>query len=56
MCECSKIKEMIKYVEAEIASYSDPGAYQPDEYYIRCSAKVDILEDVLYNLTQKLKD
>ncbi len=56
MCECSKIKRMIEYVEGEIKSYSDPGPYNPEEYYIKCDAKVDILEDVLYNLQKLLKE
>ena len=55
MCECSKIKEMIEFVEFEIKMYDNPGSYQDPEYYTKCSAKVDVLEDVLYRLKEMLK-
>ena len=47
-----KIDQAIEYVETELEFVKNPGSYMDSEYYIRCSAKEDILTDVLYRLKQ----
>lgn len=47
-----KIDQAIEYVETELGFVKNPGGYMDSEYYIRCSAKEDILADVLYRLKQ----
>jgi len=42
-----KIDKMIQRLEEEIEYYNNPPTYQDAEYYVRCSAKVCILEDML---------
>lgn len=50
----SEIDQAIDFVKTEIDCFRNPGGYMDREYYIRCEAKVDILEDVLYRL-EKIK-
>ena len=45
-----KIDRAIEYVKSRIDDYSNPGAYQEKEWYEKCEAKVDILEEVLSTL------
>ena len=52
----SKIDDAIEYVTTELAYAKNPGTYMDEEYYIRCSAKADILDDVLYRLIQLRDD
>lgn len=47
-----KIDQAIEHVETELEFVRNPGSYQDPEYYVRCKAQVDILEDVLYRLKQ----
>ena len=48
--EETKLERAIAAIEFEIEYYSSPGGYQEEEYYVRCKAKVDILEEILYTL------
>lgn len=45
---------MRNQIQEEIEYYDNPTSYQDDDYYTRCSAKVDICEDLLYKINQKL--
>lgn len=45
-----KIDQAIKEVRDLIEEYSSPMTYQESEYYERCRAKVDVLEDLLHTL------
>lgn len=47
-----KIDKAIEFVKYRIDDYSRPGSYQEEEWYAKCEAKVDILEEVLYRLEQ----
>ena len=46
----SKINKAIEYVEMLLEDYKNPGTYCGVEYYERCRAKADVLEDVLTQL------
>ena len=48
----SKIDKIINKIKMEIEYHNHPGGYQDMDYYSRCEAKVDILEDVLYYVEQ----
>ena len=50
MANDTKIEKAIASVKFEIDYYSKPGGYQDEEYYVRCRAKVDILEEILCRL------
>ena len=50
-----KIDQAIEYVKTELEFLSAPGSYQEPEYYQRCAAQSDILEDVLHRL-QHIKE
>ena len=41
---------LIREVQNRIFDYQNPGSYLDDDYYIRCDAKADILEEVLSSL------
>jgi len=47
-----KIDKAIEYVKSRIDDYAHPGSYQEQEWYAKCEAKVDILEEVLARLEQ----
>jgi len=47
-----KIDRAIAFVEQELKYVSDPGEGMDSEYYIKCAAKEDILDEVLYRLEQ----
>jgi hypothetical protein len=46
------LDEAIEYVGSRLTDYQNPGSYQEKEWYIRCSAKADMCEEILYNLKQ----
>lgn len=46
------LREIIEGFEYDKESYDNPGRYLDNEYYIRCEAKVDVLEDVIRILTR----
>jgi len=48
----SKIDQAIAFVESRLEDYQNPGSYQEQEWYDKCAAKADILEEVLYRLQQ----
>lgn len=45
-----KIDKAIEYVKSRLGDYQNPGSYQEAEWYIKCDAKADILEEVLSRL------
>ncbi|HET8688503.1 MAG TPA: hypothetical protein VFM18_17970 [Methanosarcina sp.] len=51
-----KLDKAIAIVKAEIECFDNPGAYHEEEYYVRCRAKVDVLEDVLHYLEELKKE
>ncbi len=53
---CNKIEKAIRYVEMELEFVKNPGTYCDSEYYVRCAAKADILEDVLAYLKKVKED
>lgn len=50
-----KIDQAIEYIESRLDDYKNPGTYQEAEYYAKCEAKADILEEVLSRL-QSIKE
>jgi len=47
-----KIDKAIEYVKSRLDDYSHPGSYQEQEWYAKCEAKSEILEEVLHRLEQ----
>lgn len=45
-----KIDQAIEFVKSRLEDYQNPGSYQEAEWYARCDAKADILEEVLSRL------
>ena len=45
-----EIDQAIEYVEGLLEEYQNPMSYCEAEYYERCRAKADVLEDVLQTL------
>lgn len=50
------LREIIEGFEYELADYDSPMSYQDPEYYVRCRAKADLLEDVIRQLKQLEKE
>jgi hypothetical protein len=44
------LREIIEGFEYDLSEYESPGGYQDAEYYVRCRAKADLLEDVIRTL------
>ena len=42
-----KLQKLLEYCEYQKKYYDNPGQYEDDEYYIKCQAKSDMLEDVI---------
>ena len=51
----TKIEHAIKAVEVRIADFKNPGGYLDAEWYVKCAAKVDVLEEIL-SVLQELKN
>lgn len=52
----NKLEKLLKYLKERKEDYNKPVAYQEDDWYIRCQAKSDILEEVIEEVTSLLKD
>jgi len=50
MANTKKIDKAIEYVKSRLDDYNHPGAYHEAEWYVKCEAKADILEEVLSTL------
>ena len=49
------VEEILKKIKDELDMYRNPGSYMPEEYYIRCEAKAEALEEVIYIIEEQLK-
>jgi hypothetical protein len=47
------LKDVLSDLEYERGYYSDPMGYQDEEYYIRCAAKLDILDEVISTIKHR---
>jgi hypothetical protein len=47
------VEEILKFLRERRDDYDDPGGYMEEEWYIKCSAKVDILEEVINTIERR---
>jgi hypothetical protein len=51
-----KLDKLLKYLVDRKEGLDKPVAYQEDEWYIRCEAKSDMLEEVINEVKSLLKE
>jgi hypothetical protein len=49
--EYVKLDDLLEYLTGLLNDYGNPMTYQESEYYDKCKAKVDILEDIIGELS-----
>ena len=50
-----KLERLLKYLVERKENYDKPMTYQDDDYYIRCDAKADMLEEVIDEVKSLMK-
>jgi len=50
------LRYILDYCEFEKRGFDDPGSYEPTEYYIKCKAKSDILEEVISLIKRTIEE
>lgn len=50
------IEELANHIKDLRKDYNNPMSYQHEDYYTQCSAKVDVLDDVLADIERMVKD
>lgn len=51
-----KLESFLKYLEEKKEDYRKPVFYQEEDWYIRCEAKADILEDLIAEVKSFIKE
>ena len=49
-----KVEQILELLRKYRDDYNDPGGYMEEEYYIKCMAKVDVLEDVISTIEYRI--
>jgi hypothetical protein len=50
------VEEILELLRSRKADYEDPGAYLDEMWYIKCAAKVDVLDDVIDTIEYRMKE
>ena len=51
-----KLEEFLESLISRKADYDEPMTYQEEEYYNRCVAKSDLLEELIGDVKKLIKD
>lgn len=44
------VNDLLKYLVTEWEHFDNPDPYYGDDYYTRCNAKADVLQDAIYEI------
>ena len=50
------LRYLLDYCESEKKMYDDPNRYEDKEYYIKCAAKSDILEEIISVIKRTIEE
>jgi hypothetical protein len=50
------VEEILELLRSTKEDYEDPGGYMEESWYIKCAAKVNVLEDMIYAIESRMKE
>jgi hypothetical protein len=48
------VEQILELLRQHRDDYNDPGGYQEEEWYIKCAAKVDVLDDMISTIEYRI--
>jgi hypothetical protein len=49
------IDQVLDMLRSRVKDYKEPGRYMEEEWYVKCAAKVEVLEDVISDIEYRIK-
>lgn len=50
------VEEILELLRSTKEDYENPGSYMEEEWYIKCAAKADVLDDMIYAIKSCMKE
>jgi hypothetical protein len=49
------VEEILELLRQHKEDYEDPGSYMEESWYVKCAAKVDVLDDVIRTIELSMR-
>lgn len=50
------VEQILELLRGYRDDYNDPGGYMEEEWYIKCAAKVDVLDDMINLIEYRMRN